>query len=61
MIQITSLSKNYGNKNVLKEINLTFEKGRIYGIVGENGAGKTTLFKCICGLENFNGTISLLL
>lgn len=58
MIQITSLSKNYGNKIVLKEINLTFEKGRIYGIVGENGAGKTTLFKCICGLENFNGTIS---
>lgn len=58
MITIHSLSKKYGDKLVLKELNLTFNEGTIYGIVGENGAGKTTLFKCICGLENFEGSIN---
>ncbi|GJM31567.1 MAG: ABC transporter ATP-binding protein [Saprospiraceae bacterium] len=58
MIAIKHLSKSYGPKKVLDDINLTFEKGRVYGIVGENGAGKTTLFKCIAGLEDYHGTIS---
>ena len=31
--------------------------GEIYGIAGENGAGKTTLFKCIAGLETFEGEV----
>lgn len=57
MIKIIGLSKKYGNKEVLKNISLEFMKGKIYGIVGENGAGKTTLFRCIAGLENFNGDI----
>jgi len=57
MIKIEQLSKNYGSLKVLKNINLLFEKGKIYGIVGENGAGKTTLFKCISGLEKFEGKI----
>ena len=58
MITIHSLSKKYGSKQVLTNLNLAFQEGSIYGIVGENGAGKTTLFKCICGLENYEGTIS---
>lgn len=57
MIRIKNLSKSYGSKVVLENINLNFEKGKVYGIVGENGAGKTTLFKCIAGLEKHNGTI----
>ncbi len=57
MITIENLSKSYGTKQVLKDINLSFEKGKVYGIVGENGAGKTTLFKCIAGLENYKGKI----
>jgi len=57
MISIESLNKQYGKKVVLKSINLTFQKGSIYGIVGENGAGKTTLFKCVCGLEIYKGEI----
>lgn len=58
MIEIRELNKYYGAKQALKNINLRFEKGRVYGIVGENGAGKTTLFRCIAGLESHSGTIS---
>lgn len=57
MIRIEGLSKNYGNNEVLKEINMEFSRGKVYGIVGENGAGKTTLFRCIAGLENYSGEI----
>ena len=58
MIQIENLSKNYGSKTVLKQINFELEPGKVYGMVGENGAGKTTLFKCIAGLEPCSGSIS---
>ena len=57
MIQIQNISKSYGSKQVLNDISLTLEKGKVYGIVGENGAGKTTLFKCIAGLEKHQGNI----
>lgn len=57
MIEIKNLSKSYGTKQVLENINLSFEPGRIYGIVGENGAGKTTLFRCLSGLESYSGNI----
>ncbi len=58
MISIKNLSKNYNKKRVLNSINLDFEKGKAYGIVGENGAGKTTLFRCISGLETYKGLIT---
>lgn len=58
MISIENLSKSYGNKIVLENINLKLKKGKVYGIVGENGAGKTTLFNCISGLEKYDGTIN---
>ena len=57
MINIQNLSKNFGNKQVLKNVNMQFERGNVYGIVGENGSGKTTLFRCIAGLENYEGKI----
>lgn len=57
MIQIENLSKSYGDHQVLKGINLSFESGMVYGIVGENGAGKTTLFKCISKMEDYSGEI----
>jgi ABC-2 type transport system ATP-binding protein len=58
MIKIEHLSKKYGTKQVLKGISTDFGKGHVYGIVGENGAGKTTLFRCIAGLEKYEGSIS---
>ena len=44
---IENLSKSFGDKKVLKDINFTFEEGKIYGLLGRNGAGKTTFFNCI--------------
>ena len=44
---IKQLKKNFDKKEVLKDINFEFEKGKIYGLLGRNGAGKTTLFNCI--------------
>lgn len=57
MIKIKGLGKYYGKNEVLKGINMEFSRGKVYGIVGENGAGKTTLFRCITGLESYNGEI----
>ena len=58
MIKIEKLSKFYGKKQVLNAIDIEFKKGKVYGIVGENGAGKTTLFRCIAGLERYEGKIT---
>ena len=49
-IVIEHLSKKFGKQEVLKDINLTMQTGKIYGIAGYNGSGKTVMFKCICGL-----------
>jgi len=57
MIQIKNLSKSFGSKLVLQNLNLSIEEGVCIGIVGENGAGKSTLFHCIAGIENYNGSI----
>lgn len=44
---IEHLSKAFGPKEVLRDIDFSFESGRIYGLLGRNGAGKTTLFNCL--------------
>jgi ABC-2 type transport system ATP-binding protein len=44
---IEHLKKNFEKKEVLKDIDFTFESGKIYGLLGRNGAGKTTLFNCL--------------
>lgn len=49
-IEISQLSKIVGGREILKEINLSLEKGKIYGFFGHNGSGKTMLFRAICGL-----------
>ena len=44
---IENLNKSFDKKCVLKNINFTFESGKIYGLLGRNGAGKTTFFNCL--------------
>jgi len=57
---IENIEKSYGEKQVLKKASFTFEKGKIYGLLGRNGAGKTTLFNCISGETKYeNGSISI--
>lgn len=49
-IEVQHVVKRFRDQVVLKNVSISFEKGRIHGIVGRNGSGKTVLFKCICGL-----------
>jgi len=52
--------KKYGKKEVLNDVNLTLEKGKIYGLIGRNGAGKTTLLSIISAQNPAtSGTITL--
>ncbi|MCD6598389.1 MAG: ATP-binding cassette domain-containing protein [Bacteroidales bacterium] len=47
VVKVSNLSKNYGTKNILKDVNLTIERGEKIAFVGKNGEGKTTLAKII--------------
>jgi hypothetical protein len=47
LVNIKNLSKSYGDKTILNNINLTITNGKIVGLLGKNGAGKTTLIKLI--------------
>ncbi len=51
MIKIENLGFSYGDNVVLKNITMTLEEGRIYGLLGENGVGKTSLLTLLCGLK----------
>ena len=51
MIQISNLSKKYGETVVFSDLNYTFENACIYGLVGRNGAGKTTLLNILSNYE----------
>lgn len=51
MIEIKNISKSFGEKRVLKDISILFEKGKTNLIIGASGSGKTTIAKCIVGLQ----------
>ncbi|MBL4990353.1 ABC transporter ATP-binding protein [Enterococcus xinjiangensis] len=54
------MSKNFGKKQALKNINFTLQQGQIVGVVGPNGAGKTTIMKALLGLIHYQeGTIQI--
>jgi ABC-type multidrug transport system ATPase subunit len=58
MIKLQNLTKSYGKKTVLNDIDLCIPDHKISFIMGENGAGKTTLLKCMLDLEEYAGTIT---
>lgn len=47
VLECRGISKSYGKKEVLRDLNLTIESGKIYGLIGRNGAGKTTLLSVL--------------
>ncbi len=49
MLEISNLSKSFGEKKVLDDINISVKQGEIYGFVGHNGAGKSTAIKQVVG------------
>ena len=60
IISAHRLSKKYGTKTVLNEVNFEIQAGRIVGLIGPNGSGKTTVLKAILGLTAFEGELSVL-
>lgn len=52
VLKVNGISKSYKHKSVLNRVNMTINKGDIYGFVGKNGAGKTTLIRIISGLTD---------
>lgn len=49
ILEINNISKVYGGKRVLSDVSMSFESGRVAGLLGANGAGKSTLMKIITG------------
>lgn len=54
MIEVRNISKAFGEKQVLRNVSLTAEKGKTTLVIGGSGQGKTVLMKCIVGLEEVN-------
>ena len=50
MLKINNVSKSFGDKIVLNNLNLQINEGSLFGLVGVNGAGKSTLLRCIAGI-----------
>ena len=49
IISVKNVDLTIGKTQILKDINVEFEEGKIHGLIGRNGSGKTMLMKCICG------------
>lgn len=52
VIETNGLTKTYGKKDAVKDINIHVREGEIYGLIGRNGAGKTTVMRMLSGLSN---------
>ena len=60
VIELTGLTKKYGDFTAVNDLNLQIRKGEIFGLLGPNGAGKSTTFRMLCGLLPVSsGTISV--
>ena len=60
ILKIDNVSKKYGKTDIIKNVSLNLDAGKIIGLCGENGAGKTTLIKMIVGLlRDYKGNITV--
>ena len=54
LLKLENIYKNFGNVKVLKNVNITINKGAVVALIGDNGAGKSTLIKVITGVHRPN-------
>ena len=60
MITVTNLSFHFGGQLLFKNVDLQFNPGNCYGVIGANGAGKTTFLRLLCGeLEPATGEVAI--
>ncbi|MFP5391322.1 MAG: ABC transporter ATP-binding protein [Gammaproteobacteria bacterium] len=60
ILQVASISKQFGPHTVLKELDWTVTRGQVIGLLGRNGAGKSTLLECVLGLRELDaGSVTL--
>lgn len=57
-VNVNQVSVQIKKKQILSDISLEMEPG-VYAVIGENGAGKTTFFRCILGLQDYQGSIEM--
>lgn len=60
LINISNLTKQYGDKAAVNNVDLTVKAGQILGLVGPNGAGKTTCLQALLGLTDYQGEVDIL-
>lgn len=59
MITVSNLAVQFGKRILFQDVNMVFNPGNCYGIIGANGAGKSTFLKMLCGeVENTRGNVS---
>lgn len=59
LIEVSNLSKDFGQARALKNVNMKFFRGEIRGLIGENGSGKSTVTSIISGMQTAtSGTMS---
>ena len=57
-IEVNNLTKRFKDAIVLNKVSVSFEQGKVHGLIGRNGSGKTMLMKCICGIVPYKtGTV----
>lgn len=57
IIDVRNVFLTLGKTDILKDISVSFERGKIHGLIGRNGSGKTMLMKCICGFVKPNSGV----
>lgn len=61
MIELKDLTIQKGNTSILKKLNLKFQCGKSYALIGKSGCGKSTLLNAIAGLEKWGNSIFILM
>ena len=60
MITVSNVGLRYGDRKLFEDVNIKFNPGNCYGLIGANGAGKSTFLKILSGeIEPQSGTVAL--